>query len=283
MKLTAKLRTRVFEAHTRELQRASADARDLSVASLGAMSARQIATLSRVDTGRTRRAYEQASNAMPGVESVPLSRLRQSRFSRTLRLRLAKQADRTQEKVEKQERFVEAVREQYARTGWPSRAALLEKAVDRLERLIKARDRAVDLLETIDAAPETAPISVIGGRRRSARTRSYIGTLARPVFRVYGGTGQVVREGRRSLAIVRNLEPHASFVERRDRVQATVLASFRRQGLSASRGGGYFDRMITAANRVSRRKGVEDRRDLRAAKRLERYSARVGASGGRAA
>lgn len=249
-----KLKKRVFDAHTRELQRASNDARDLAAADLGARSARAIAALSRVDTGRTRRAYEQASNALPGTRTVALSPLRESRFSRTLRVRIAEQAERLTLRVEKQAAFVEAVKAQYFQTLWPSRLEMLEQTARRLEALTKARDRAIDLLATIDASPDTAPLIVIGGRRRRRGSRSYLGTLARPIFRVYGGEGRLIREGRRSVAQVKNREPHASLVERRDRVVAAVLAGFRRNGLRASRGGGYFARVLRAADRVGRQR-----------------------------
>ena len=170
------------------------------------------------DTNRYIRAWAQAGNAA-GVAGAPFqeAELRRTRYAAKLALRLELQVLEFERIVR---HWTAIVRERYVLPGregkWKTDA---EKKLDRaLKRLQRAKDEYREF--------QVNPYAIVIFRKRTKSGGLEVTTREK----VYGGSGWLAWDGDRPLLYLHNREPHASIVEKNNRVVARGRAYVKATG-----------------------------------------------------
>lgn len=199
------------------------------------------------DTNRFRRAIALMHNQMlpaggGGRDAIPVPPLRQSDEVLTQRKRLERQIKQSGARVKSADKTIETwdpianrvdppPKSLLAMRGNASRkrkAAAIVRAAKRTKRKAEKQvARAEEELALFDRSPFAI---VMGGRR--TKSAAALGRLSTVRTKVYGGTATVRELGAMTVVELRNKEPHARIVEKRDRTMRGALAAgFRGTGL----------------------------------------------------
>lgn len=210
-----RLDTREWQRKARAMAQASPAARKAAVKLIAVEVVKDVVVKAPRDTCRFVRGWGQALNAS-GAGSVPLPALKTTgRYDQYLRA-LTRQLRKWDFIVKRYERGAR-------RDKWYRRA-------------VRNRDKALEQLRRFDEGGETAILI------NKFRTGRFEGGMTTVRHKVYGGEGHIVDAGDRSYVYLRNLEPHATFVEMNTAVLKRSIDRFRGSGLHR-----VTDRYVRAA------------------------------------
>ena len=174
------------------------------------------------DTNRYVRGYAQAFN-QAGVGPLPVPAINPSSHANRIRQRLSRQ-------------YRWAARRLAMWYGVVPGSTVVTapgRTKDKWYRkLIKQRDKAWDQIQKF-----TETSILIGGRKTQYDlvhgniTNLSLSSLATVRDKIYGGEGRRINLGGRTVIVVKNLEPHTNFVERRSRIMRKALDKARGTGL----------------------------------------------------
>lgn len=232
--ITAETRLDAFRGHLQRMDRATPQARRALVAT-GAgfvlQRAVQLANQRARDTGRYVRAYQEAYNRTlllaPEVSGFVGGSMRMTAVTPSKHIRkVFPRLNALLKKFTGLERALLAeVRAEESRIK-PNkgRLAWLKK---RLDKVGNVTDRVIEQLDAIDRAGEGYRYGIVIGARRTKGllTVSRVDTVH---LRIYGGSARFVGDG---VLEVRNMEPHARIVARREGIERQALASLRGTGV----------------------------------------------------
>lgn len=182
--------------------------------------------MARKDTHRYARALAQIGNKT-GYGSIPVDRVEPSRFAGLIEQRLEEQVqkfdDRLKEDKDRLERWYPGGPPRNPKTGYYHE---LNARIRRNEKLLA---RSKEELEKVRGAGGESAL-LIGGffgvdYRQQGRA------LATVRIPIYGGDVHYVLSPGRTMVVMHNKEPHASFVEKRDRTTDKAIDLFRMVGV----------------------------------------------------
>lgn len=211
---TRKLRQRIEIAKRSGDQGATEGARVMAAAFVDF-----VLTTSPQDTNRYVNGWIEAARDVRATQRTPLP-IQESRSRNRILAALEGQVRRLDKKAEQLETVLDRWYYTKGRTGpW------LRKKEAELRRLHKRRERAAEELAKFIGAEGAIAIDLYG--RKGAKTQR----LTTVRTKVYGGVGAIIHAGGARVVRLHNLEPHATFVERRTRVVARAVAVLRSAGL----------------------------------------------------
>jgi hypothetical protein len=142
--------------------------------------------------------------------------IRDSRVGKMIEEILIRQLETLERRITAKKKTLDAWYYSRGRTGpW------LRKEEGRIHKLERQRDRAAEELAKFYGATGVVAFDLFTDRaKRRATVRD----------KIYGGSGAIITAGTRAFTRLHNLEPHASFVERRERVMARALGVLRQVG-----------------------------------------------------
>lgn len=186
------------------IRRNAPNAGRAAVSDMASQALQRMIAKSPKDTGRYKRGWEVAHNALPGVAPVPVTPVRQSTQTQQMRVRLQKQVQNWEE-IER--RWASRIKGYEARPGhekWASYRDALRKQT----KVKQIAERARQELKSFESSPGAV---LIGGRRGKSPYR--LGALATVRTSSLGGRATLLNTSRGWIADIRNLEPHARLVE----------------------------------------------------------------------
>lgn len=183
------------------------------------------------DTGRYLRATQMQHNDVAAksggrVASEAVVTVRESKRGNDIRKRFKVQYEKWTGLEKKYLRWKASYEARPGHEKWPSYRKLLrtlDKVGDVVDRLINT---AAELNAKTDA--ELATAIVIGGKRTQ---RPGLTNLLRVDTKLYGGKARLWREATRTMAELRNMEPHARIVEARLRIGGNAVSNVKGAGL----------------------------------------------------